>query len=181
MQAMTRTRLFATLLPLAVIAFCLSSAAKTVKVHMKDANGKSFGTVTIKPAGTGVSLDLHLKHLTPGLHAIHFHQDAKCDPPDFKSAGPHFNPDNKKHGALAPDGPHAGDMENFKVTAKGDTPNTTIDDPYVNMSADSHSIFSNGGTALIIHAKADDKRTDPSGNSGDRIACGVVTSSGHWW
>ncbi|HJZ79992.1 MAG TPA: superoxide dismutase family protein, partial [Pyrinomonadaceae bacterium] len=106
--------------------------------------------------------------------AMHFHQNAKCEGPDFKSAGPHFNPDNKKHGMDNPEGHHAGDMANFTVDAKGNA-KFSATDKEANLGSDSHSLFSNGGTALVIHAKADDMKTDPSGNSGDRIACGVIT------
>jgi Cu-Zn family superoxide dismutase len=102
------------------------------------------------------------------------HQSAQCDPPAFTSAGPHFNPDKKKHGLRNPDGPHAGDMNNFMVTDAG-TAKTTVTDPRLNLGTDSHSVFSKGGTSLVIHAKADDMKTDPAGNSGDRIACGVIT------
>ena len=158
-------------------AFMLSAAdMKPVKVDMKDAKGASIGTATIsaKKSGQGVDIKLDLKGLPPGDHALHIHTAAKCEGPAFTTAGGHFNPDGKKHGLENPDGAHAGDMQNFTVKANG-TAKATITDARVTMGTDAHSIFSNGGTALVIHAKADDMKTDPSGNAGDRIACGVIT------
>jgi superoxide dismutase, Cu-Zn family len=151
----------------------LPCAAKTI-VELKDSQGKSVGTVTLLPKGSGVALKLQLHDLPFGEHAIHFHQNPKCDAPDFKSAGPHFNPDSKKHGLENPDGHHAGDMLNFTVNMKGKA-NVSIENKDVTLTDGPHSLFTNGGTAIVIHAKADDMKTDPSGNSGDRIACGVVT------
>jgi Cu-Zn family superoxide dismutase len=162
----------------AVVALtALPSAART-KVELKDAQGKSVGAIVLSPKGSGVALKLELHGLPPGDHGIHFHQNPKCDAPDFKSAGPHYNPDNKKHGFENPDGHHAGDMLNFSVDAHGKA-NGSLEDKDVTLADGPHSLFSNGGTAIVIHAKADDMKTDPSGNSGDRIACGVIVLPMH--
>jgi superoxide dismutase, Cu-Zn family len=173
---MKTTRLFSVVvaLCLAVVALSISTAAKTT-VELKDAQGKSVGTAVLSSkSGKGLSIRAILHDLPPGVHAFHFHAKAQCDAPDFKSAGPHFNPDGKKHGLENPEGHHAGDMNNFTVNAKGRAKLKVVNKD-VTLGDDSHSLFSNGGTALMIHAKPDDMKTDPAGNAGDRIACGVIT------
>ncbi|HEX7506140.1 MAG TPA: superoxide dismutase family protein [Polyangia bacterium] len=144
-----------------------------ITVEVKDVTGKDVGTVKIRPIASGVELILNLRGLPSGEHAIHFHQNAKCEAPDFKSAGPHCNPDGKTHGLENPMGAHAGDMPNFTADAKGNA-KATIVNKSVNLGTDAHSLYNNGGTSLVVHAKADDMKTDPAGNAGDRIACGLI-------
>ncbi len=152
------------------------AAIKPVTVKLSNAQGKSVGTATLSPDAAGVKIKLDVHGLSPGDHAIHVHAVASCDAPDFKSAGGHFNPENKKHGHDNPEGAHAGDLPNFTVDAKGGSKGTIMATG-VTLDEGPHSVFTGGGTALVIHDKADDEKTDPAGNAGDRIACGLIKKS----
>jgi Cu-Zn family superoxide dismutase len=154
-------------------AFARHKLSKTVT--LLDAKGATVGTAIIEQEKPGVAIHLTVSGLTPGEHAIHFHQKASCIAPDFKSAGGHFNPTGAHHGLRNPAGPHAGDMANFTVAADG-TAKVTVKDERVTLEPGTpNSLYAEGGTALVIHAKADDLVSDPAGNAGDRIACAPIT------
>ena len=144
------------------------SASKPVTVDIKNVQGQSVGTATLSPADKGVKITLDIKNLPPGEHSLHIHQFAKCEPPDFKSAGAHFGGGHAGHEGMLP----AGDIPDFAliVAADGTTHANTVA-PNVTLGDDVSSVFSNGGTSIVIHAV--------SGGSGSaapaRIACGVIT------
>lgn len=148
---------------------------KRVTVIMKNAQGHDVGKVILKRRRGGVLIRFKLHNLPPGEHAVHIHSVARCDPPDFKTAGGHFNPTNKEHGFQNPRGHHAGDMPFDLIVRSNGRVHKTYFDRDVTMNPNAiNSVFANGGTSIIIHARGDDMMSDPSGNAGARIACGVI-------
>lgn len=146
------------------------------KAVLMNSAGEQVGAARLEEAAGGVKITLEVSHLPPGVHAFHIHAVGKCEPPDFASAGGHFNPAHKKHGMENPEGPHAGDLPNIEVGADG-AGKAEFTAAGVTLDAGENSLFQPDGTSLVIHAGPDDNRTDPAGNSGARIACGVIERS----
>ena len=164
-----------TLSLLAVPAFAKPKNA--VVVPIKTATGEDAGTATFSPSKKGVHIKLDLKNLPVGDHGVHIHAKPLCDGPDFKTAGGHFNPTDKQHGFQNPAGHHAGDLPTNVTIGEGHLGQATFNVDYLSTDPTAaNSIFANGGTSIVIHEKADDMKTDPSGNSGNRIACGVISA-----
>ena len=161
----------------AVLAGCASTPADrgplSAEATLKDKEGKQVGVVTLIETPEGVRFALTGYRLPPGTHGVHVHAVGLCEPPEFTSAGPHFNPGNKQHGRLNPAGAHAGDLPNLVVAASGEGGMDVTTKAFA-LSAGPNSLLSEKGTAVVIHANADDEKTDPTGNSGGRIACGVI-------
>ena len=148
-------------------------AQSAVHADIVDAQGKKVGTAAFRTSDNGVRIDVNVSGLPPGTHGIHIHIVGKCEGPSFTSAGPHLNTTSKKHGKDNPEGPHAGDLLNLEVNADG-VGKTSLLDQNVTLGEGQSSLFHEGGTSLVIQANADDYKTDPAGNSGARIACGVI-------
>lgn len=142
---------------------------------LKDKAGQQVGLATFTEGPDGLRMEVTGVGLSPGAKGVHIHAVGKCEPPDFVSAGAHFNPTGKKHGRLSPDGAHAGDMPNLTVTPVGAAGLDVTTKAVTLKGGVPTSLFGAGGTSLVIHALPDDEKTDPTGNSGGRIACGVIT------
>lgn len=166
-------RLLAAVLALLVAGLPALAQAQTAKAELEDAQGNAVGTATLSEVPGGVKVVLRVRGLKPGEHGRHIHAVGRCEPPAFTSAGGHYNPRNKKHGRLNPDGAHAGDLGNLKVGADGAGALEAMV-AGVTLKDGAGSLFQPGGTALVVHADPDDEKTDPTGNSGARVACGVI-------
>jgi len=140
--------------------------------ELRDAQGLAVGSVRAEADPFGVRFLIHVRGLPQGPHGVHLHAVGVCTPPDFASAGPHFNPLSTVHGLATPEGPHAGDLPNIVVGPDG-SGDAVLVNPRVTLGQGTNSLFDADGTAFVIHATADDQRTDPAGASGPRIACGV--------
>lgn len=158
----------------AAAAFLCSGTqnADAAQATLADSKGKEVGTVTLTETPNGVLLRAEFKGLPAGELGFHVHETGQCTPPDFKSAGGHLA-GGKKHGLLVEGGPHAGDMPNIHVSESG---SLTIEVLNTGLSLDNGegAVFDKDGSAVLVHAHADDYKSQPSGDAGDRIACGVI-------
>ena len=153
----------------------LTGPGERATAELKDKDGKTVGMASFVEVSDGVRVVVGVKGLSAGLHAVHIHAVGKCDAPAFTSAGGHFNPAQKKHGYRSPDGAHAGDLPNMLVAKDGAGRFEALTDA-VTLGAGPHSVFDADGSALVVHAGVDDHTTDPTGNAGDRAACGVIAA-----
>jgi Cu-Zn family superoxide dismutase len=151
----------------------VAAAAPSARATLRDAQGKEVGTATLTPGDGGVKIAVRVSGVSPGLHGFHVHAVGKCEGPEFKSAGGHFNPAAREHGLENPRGAHAGDMPNLSVGPDGNGKGEFLARG-ATLGEGAGSLFPEGGTALVLHAAPDDMKTDPAGNAGARIACGVV-------
>ena len=159
---------------LGLLTGCSSTALESrATAELKDKDGKMVGQAFFRERSDGVLMRMEVKGLTPGLHAVHVHSVGKCEGPGFISAAGHFNPAGKKHGLNSLAGPHAGDLPNMLV-AKDGSGRFEVRTDAINLKAGPASVFDSDGSALIIHAGIDDYATDPTGNAGDRAACGLI-------
>ncbi len=152
----------------------LAAAGPGASATLRDPQGKTVGTATLEQAPEGVRITVAVSGVSPGLHGFHVHAVGKCEGPDFKTAGGHFNPGSREHGLENPRGAHAGDMPNLEVGADGNGKGVFLARG-ATLEAGPGSLFPEGGTSVVLHAAPDDMKTDPAGNAGARIACGVVT------
>jgi Cu-Zn family superoxide dismutase len=156
---------------------CGQTPTLKAKAVIVNGQGTAIGSATLEEAPGGVKIHLEVSQFPPGAHAFHIHAVGKCDPPDFKSAGPHSNPYGKKHGMKNPEGAHAGDLPNITAGPDGKATADVVVSS-VTLKTGPNSLFHSDGTALVIHANVDDDVTDPAGNAGARIACGVIEKAG---
>src|SRR6476661_202705 len=161
-------------LPLLAVGCAYSEPQGGAPTPLVNASGRSIGTVRAWQTAGGVSFRIDASGLPHGIHGIHVHAVGRCDPPDFASAGPHWNPLGRKHGLANPMGPHGGDLPNVTVAANGVLGDTVTLSGASLTATGPGALLDADGAALVIHAAADDNLTDPSGNSGTRIACAVL-------
>jgi len=159
---------------LALFASAATVAQDQARAELRDPEGNAVGTVTLTQGPYGTIVRARFTNMAPGSHAFHVHATGRCEPPDFKSAGGHYNPEGFNHGYMDGDGMHAGDLPNIHVPPSG-TLEVEVFAPRVNLDA---MLFDADGAAVVVHEGPDDYASDPAGAAGARIACGVIEPAG---
>jgi len=154
-----------------------ATTGNSATADMKSASGQSIGVATLTEVPGGVRIVIDVKDLPPGQKGVHIHEVGKCDGPQFTSAGGHFNPEKKQHGTMNPQGAHAGDLPNLSIDGYG-VGRLETTTSRITLGSGPASVFDGNGSAIVIHAAADDFKTDPTGNSGGRSVCGVIVKKG---
>ncbi len=152
-----------------------SAEPSPFEIELMDQEGVAIGTATFVEDEDGVHIAVNAHHLTEGEHGFHIHEKGICESPDFESAGGHFNPERKEHGFDSPNGPHAGDMDNLEVKEDGTVEQIVINDKVTLKKGKPNSLLNDEGTSLMIHSEPDDGVSQPAGNAGERIVCGVIS------
>lgn len=150
-----------------------SPASLPARAELLTSDGQTVGVVTLTDTPNGVLIRADLSNLPPGAHGMHVHETGACTP-TFDAAGGHFNPGNRAHGALVPAGMHAGDLPNIRVPESGRV-QVEVLEPGVTLDSGPNRLLDTDGAALVVHSSADDYASQPAGNAGSRIACGVIT------
>ncbi|MBB6453417.1 Cu-Zn family superoxide dismutase [Salirhabdus euzebyi] len=159
---------------LVILSSCNDKSRSPLEIDIYNPEGDSLGTATLSEQAEGVKIKLNITGLEPGFHAIHIHEFPKCEGPDFKSAGNHFNPDSKLHGLMHPEGAHVGDMPNVEAAEDGKIDGEVTVEK-ATLADDKYSLLKGEGTSLVIHESQDNGMSQPAGDAGARVACGKIT------
>ncbi|SFM48001.1 superoxide dismutase, Cu-Zn family [Gracilibacillus orientalis] len=171
---MKRYVLFFCLAILMVLTSCQAEERSPLEVRLYNIDQDAVGTATFKEQKDKVTVQIKVEALEPGMHGVHIHEYAKCEGPDFQSAGNHFNPEGNEHGLMHPDGSHLGDMPNLEIEADG-TADVELELPGATLTDGNKSLLREDGTSIVIHGGQDDGVSQPAGDAGDRVVCGVIS------
>ncbi|SER77878.1 superoxide dismutase, Cu-Zn family [Gracilibacillus ureilyticus] len=157
-----------------LLAACQEDTRSPLEVRLYNADKDAVGTATFKEQQDMVTVQIKVEGLDQGFHGVHIHEYPKCEGPDFQTAGNHLNPEGNEHGLMHPDGSHLGDMPNLEVEADG-TADVEFELPGATLMDGKNSLLKEDGTSIVIHQSQDDGISQPGGNSGARVVCGIIS------